>query len=284
MKRNSQITDGHGRQDLVEYFAGKKLYGDDFSFDRIQRWHADEKDAYSRLLDSNAGPYRYVYHELNKKHGFAHIGGREFDRVLGIGSAHGDEFLPIIQMIKSITIVESSDSFARDRIFGVPCQYLSPTVDGSIPCARGTFDLITCLGVLHHIPNVSDMVREFNRCLKKHGLALLREPIVSMGDWTKPRPGLTKRERGIPLPIFCDIIQDAGFDILHQRFCQFPFVSKLCNRAGIAPFNSAAITTLDALLCRLFSWNINYHARKLVQKYRPESVYLVIQKRDEVPS
>lgn len=56
------------------------------------------------------------------------------------------------------------------------------------------FDLITCLGALHRIPNVSMVVNELYRCLGKGGYLLLREPVVSMGDWSVPREGLTKRE------------------------------------------------------------------------------------------
>ena len=77
---------------------------------------------------------------------------------------------------------------------------------GVIRYGGGYFDLIVCFGALHHIPNVSRIIGEFYRCSEKGGYVLMREPIISMGDWTKKRKGLTRRERGIPLKILRDII------------------------------------------------------------------------------
>ncbi len=262
-----------------KYFSGEMLYGDDFDLEAIKKWVKDEEEGYAELGAKNRESYKYVYHSLNSLHGFDHLENRKFNNVLGLGSAYGDEFLPIISRINKLTIIDPSDSLKVKSVHGVPCNYVKPQVDGTLPFAAGTFDLISCLGVLHHIPNVTTVVNELYRCMSFDGVALIREPIISMGDWTKGRPGLTKRERGIPLEILRKIIIDAGFEIKHQTLCNFPLVPKLCNYVGFSAYNSNMATRFDALLARLFAWNLRYHPKKIIHKFRPCSVYVVLFKR-----
>ena len=92
----------------------------------------------------------------------------------------------------SSAISAPSDAFTRQRVFGVPCHYVKPVESGNLPFDDACFDLLTCFGVLHHIPNVSHVVGELARCLKPGGYALMREPVISMGDWRQPRAGLTR--------------------------------------------------------------------------------------------
>jgi len=267
----------HASEGLCHYFSGKKLYGDDFTLDEIKEWLKDEQEGYADLGARDTYNYTYVYHELNIRHGFAYLGRRRFRHVLGLGSAYGDEFLPVIQQIDRVTIVDPSDAFSdHSEIRGVPCQYCKPHADGTIPFQEGTFDLITSLSVMHHIPNVSKVMKECARCLAPDGTMLLREPITSMGDWRKPRPGLTKRERGIPLKLLLEIIEAAGLTIRRKRLCRFPLVPRLANRIGIAAYNSATATAADELLCWLFSWNIKYHRESILTKLGPTAVYFVL--------
>jgi SAM-dependent methyltransferase len=261
---------------VEKYLSGKELYGDDFELEQIREWYEDEEEAYAALGAKDKASYHYAYHALNSLHGFKHLGQREFANALGLGSAYGEEFNPIIGKIRNLTIVDPSDAFADAEVSGVPCKYVKPRQDGVLPFEDQTFDLITSLGALHHIPNVTTVVNELYRCLAPNGFALIREPIVSMGDWTKPRAGLTARERGIPLGVFLSIVRDAGFQIRKQSLCVFPLIPKLAARAGVAAYNSGFITRLDALMCGLFSWNMRYHATKSVHKLRPVSVYFVL--------
>lgn len=48
------------KDDLKEYFEGKKLYGDDFSLGQIIEWYKDEEEAYYEL---SRGNYEYGYHK-----------------------------------------------------------------------------------------------------------------------------------------------------------------------------------------------------------------------------
>jgi SAM-dependent methyltransferase len=266
-------------EDLSLSFAGKKLYGDDFTPDQIEEWFTAEQEAYADLGAGDRLYYRYVYHQLNIRHGYRHLGGRRFRHALGFGSAYGDEFIPIIHQVDSITILEPSDAFSSAReISGVPCAYQKPNVDGSMAFENASFDLITCLGVMHHIPNVSKVMKECCRCLNADGVMLLREPIVSMGDWTKPRAGLTKRERGIPLRILERTIEASGLTIRHKVLCVFPAIPKLTNKFSVAAYNNPTITWLDEVLSKVFSWNVTYHRTNALAKLGPASAYYVLEK------
>jgi SAM-dependent methyltransferase len=263
---------------MDEYFAGRRLYGDDFTPEQIAEWYEDEREGYAALGDKSRASYSYEFHALNRLHGFRFIRGRRFRSALGLGSAYGDEFLPIVSQIDHITIVDPSDTFRVTDVGGVPCDYVKPSVDGLLPFGDESFDLAVCLGVLHHIANVTAVVQELYRCLSTGGCLLLREPIVSMGDWTQPRRRITRRERGIPLDILCDTVRAAGFRVLRQRLCVFPPMAKLWRCFGRSAYNNGVATRVDAALCRLLRSRVRYHATQLSHKIRPVSVYFVLAK------
>ena len=261
------------------YLFGEKLYGDDFSDKEIEEWFKDEEEGYANLGAKTKQSYQYAYHKLNELHGYKHIKGRKINNALGLGSAYGDEFSPIADSIKNLTILDPSKAFKDlNSVQGIHCSYKKPNINGDISSEDNSFDLITCLGVLHHIPNVTHVLNECYRCLTKDGIMLLREPIISMGDWSHPRTGLTKRERGIPLDIFSSIIKEAGFTITEQTLCVFPVIPKICNKLGVSAYNNALITKTDAFMCKLFKWNLRYHATNPMHKLRPASVYYVLSK------
>jgi SAM-dependent methyltransferase len=269
-----KMSDGYST-----YLSGEKLYGDDFTIEEIQKWFADETEGYANLGSKEKNRYYYAYHKLNSHHAFRFLNKTCFYEALGIGSAYGYEFKPIAHSISQITILEPSDVFSYDNtIFGTPCKYIKPNANGDMPFASNQFDLVTSLGVMHHIPNVSHVMSECYRCLNKGGTMLLREPIVSMGDWRNPRAGLTKRERGIPLQIMDSIVQKLSFKIKHRSLCNFPIIPKIANKIGVAAYNNSFLTAADALLSQLFSWNIKYHRTKLYEKFAPASVYYVLEK------
>lgn len=264
--------------DMEIYFSGKKLYGNDFFQDQIDAWFADEADGYFNLTQSGEGEYAYGYHALNIRHGYSGLPKRRFGHMLGIGSAYGDELEPILAQSDRISILEPSDGFKNTSLNGVPVNYVKPVASGEMPFDSESLDLITCFGVLHHIPNVSKIVEEFHRTLKPGGYALVREPIISMGDWRKPRSGLTKRERGIPLAVLRDFVKQAGFNVIRERKCMFSLTSRLKHVVSGSAFNNKTVVALDALLSALPIWPNVYHARNALEKLRPTAVYYVLQK------
>jgi len=260
------------------YLDGTRLYGDDFSAPQIAEWYADEEEGYANLGARDTGNYQYGYHAWNIYHAYRYLRGREFQHALGFGSAYGDELLPIISQIRRLTIVDSSDAFVRDRVHGIPVTYVKPSPDGRLPMADGSFDLITCLGVLHHIPNVSFVVSELARTLRPGGQLVMREPIVSMGDWRRVRPGLTARERGIPLAILQRIVHDSGLLIERQALCDFPLTRRVLSVFWTHVYNSSVASRVDAVISAAFAWNVNYHPRTAWQRLRPTSTFLILKK------
>jgi len=262
---------------IKEYLDGKRLFGDDFSYGEIRQWYEDEKEAYAELGSKNREEYTYVYHALNNYYGYSLLPQQSFSHVLGFGSAYGDEFLPFLKKIKDLTIIESSEHFKNVNL-GIPVKYISPNISGVLNFPDGHFDLITSFGVLHHIPNVSTLIKEMARCTKKGGYLLIREPLVSMGDWRKKRKNLTTHERGIPLDIFRKIIRTNNLEIISEQKCIFPLISLLGSSLRIKTYNSPWLVKLDRIFSVLFSWNNRYHPASVFQKVRPTSVFYVLKK------
>jgi SAM-dependent methyltransferase len=258
---------------MNQYLDGSVLYGDDFNSNQIEEWFRDEAEGYYQL-ESERRPGVYGYHALNYRHGFRYLQAKRFDRVLGIGSAFGDELAPIINRAGKITILEPSEGFQNARF-----EYVKPSPSGLMPFKDASFDLITCFGVLHHIPNVSAVLKEISRCLSCEGSILLREPIVSLGDWNGPRRGLTKRERGIPLQIFREIIHASGLTIERETKCMFSLTARLKWIMKKPVYNSAAVVCFDSLLCKLPIWSTNYHSQMWMQRFKPWAAFYILRKR-----
>lgn len=271
---------------MAPYFAGERLWGDDFTQEEISEWFDQEREAYADLVGAATGQSHeaaattaYSYHALNVIHGFRHLPPeKRFTACLAVGAAYGEELRPVVDRIDRIDIVEPSVRFHnKSALEGVPIAYHFPVPNGDMPFAERKFDLITCLGCLHHIPNVSHVVSELYRVCSYGGFVLVRDPISSMGDWRTPRRGGTKNERGIPLTIFDSVVRGAGFSVHRRTLCMFPPLSRLWR--GIARgtcYNSQIATRLDGILSSLMSWNMTYHRTKLWQKLAPGAVYYVL--------
>lgn len=264
--------------------AGRALYGDDFSPQEVEQWFADEKEGYYDLYYRDAGseqqadPDQYEYAGLAQRFGFAWLPQRAYEHALGIGSATGAELRPVLDRSARVTVLEPSDGFDTTLLYGKPVRYVKPLASGVMPFDDASFDLIVCLSVLHHIPNVSTVVREMHRVLKPGGMVLLREPTHSMGDWRHPRRGLTKHERGIPLVVFRSIVAGAGFQIVKETRCMFSLTSRLQRLMQRRIWTVGWVVTLDAWLCSLPIWPDRYHAATALYKLRPTAVAYVLAK------
>jgi SAM-dependent methyltransferase len=266
-------------KNLEEYFEGKKLYGDDFTLTQIEHWFEEEKEGYAELGAKDKFNYTYPYRAQNELLGFDFLKSNQKFDVLSIGGAYGYELLPITSRAKTLTILEPSEQLRQERLEGLALQYLSPQVDGKIPLPDQSIDLITCFGVLHHIPNVSSVLAEAFRVLRPNGYFLVREPIVSMGDWTQKRANLTKNERGIPLRIFRQIVADKGFTIQKESLCACkPFDAIFQKLTKKPAYNSRFYVHIDKILSQALRFNYRYHAHSNWQKIRPSSVFYVLKK------
>jgi SAM-dependent methyltransferase len=258
---------------MTQYFSGEQLYGEDLTAAEREQWYQDEREGYAELVQTYSHAYTYNYHARNVEHGFRHLQQPAFARVLGIGSAAGYEFEPIVERCGEITILEPSEGLTNPRF-----EYVRPDISGLMPFPDHRFDLVTCLSALHHIPNVSTYLREIARVLVPGGVALISEPITSMGDWRNPRPGLTQHERGIPLPWFRARIEETGMAIDHEHLTDFPLMARWHSMMATAPHNIRWVVKLDCLICRLPIWFRRYHARRWWQKFRATGVFFIVHK------
>lgn len=274
-------------QYIEKCFKGEIIHGDNFTHDEIKEWFEMEKEGYSSLDTNELNDLNnniYHYHELNKIYGYKYLSSiKTFENVLGIGSATGDEFEPIITKINNLYILEPSEALKSKKIKNVVINYESPTIDGKINFENNKFDLITSFGVLHHIPNVSFVISEINRVLNKDGLFLFREPVVSMGDWRENRKGLTKNERGIPIKVLKKIIEQNNFEIIAENYC-FTLttpLNKLFKKLFKNPiYNYKLYLLIDKLISKYLASNIKYHTKNKFDKLYPQNVFFVLRKRN----
>ena len=264
--------------DLAEYFAGGRLWGDNFDIEQIEEWYRDEQQAYFALEAIDKNPQFYDYHALNWRHGYSRLPtSLRFSKAMSFGGANGEELRPAVQRIQHAVIVEPAEYSSR-AIESCTLEYRKPNASGVLPASNDEFDLLTSLGALHHVPNVSTVVTEFYRVLKPGSFALVRDPVVSMGDWRKPRYRLTKRERGIPLEIFDKLVVAAGFRIVHRRLCVHALTPRIGRVLATNWFNSRPITWLDDLLSNATRSSPRYHPTKWWQKLQPSAVFYLLQK------
>lgn len=264
----------------ARHFDGTSLYGDDMSEGEIGAWFAQEQEGYYNLTLSYDDFGTYAYSALNEHYAWSKIKGNNFARCLVLGCADGKDVLPIASSVANFTAVEPAIKWWRDDIGGTPSNYIMPSASGRLEIAAEAHDLAISLGVLHHIPNVSTVLAEIHRTLRPGGLLIVREPIHSMGDWTKQRVGLTKNERGLPLGWLRSQLDEIGFDRIETNLCMFPPLSKMAKKIGIKhPYNSPVIVAADDFLSRVFSGRLKYHRTSFVAKVAPSNVFLVATKR-----
>lgn len=263
------------------YFSGARLYGDDFTDEQLAVWFEQEKEACAEIDEGPSSAEGYGNHELNRQLGFdwlrrhhSHLGD-----ALGLGSGLGGEWLPIVDLVETLTIIEPSLQDRSEKIGPLAPVYVDPVPSGIMPFDDESFDFVLGIGVLHHIANVSTVLGEVRRVLRPGGLALLREPIVTMGDWRRPRSNLSPNERGIPLPLFTRMIAQAGLVPVRQQMHGFPLTHRIGGVVGVPEvFNSKWMVRFDRAMANALRWNYHYHATRPWQKFRPLTLNVIAQR------
>lgn len=267
-----------------KYLSGKRLYGDDFSGHELEAWYEDERSGYKDLVGSEPTvpcKSENEYRAFNYVHGYSRIDMSRVRSILAIGAFDGRELVPVVDSRHSVTIIDPAARPSQELVAraGV-VKTVEPDPSGVLPLQDAGFDLVTCFGVLHHIANVSFVVKEIHRVLRSGGHALVREPIGSMGDWRSPRPGLTKRERGIPPGLLTEFLESAGFLIERQSMCFFAPLSALGRKLGRPLTSSTTMVRFDSALSTATRWNYRYHPESRLRRIRPGSVFFVATKGD----
>ena len=263
---------------MEPHFCGEALYGNDFGLEEIRRWYREEEDAYANIEGSDLAGGHYSYDGVNDWYAWRYIRAqrRKFPHCVALGGARGDDVAPIAPLVNHFTVIEPFRGFWTDEIAGKRARYLAPEISGEIALPTASVDLMTSLGTLHHIANVSFVIREIGRALVPGGLLVLREPIHSMGDWRRPRDGKTRNERGIPVPLMKSWLKAAHLELLRVRYCIFAPLERL-RRAPLGRdlWNYRWILPLDELLSSAFSWNDVYLRTNFFQKIAPGAAYMI---------
>lgn len=266
-----------GRDDIVAAaLRGEVIHGDSFDAASVKEWFDAEREGYSSLEHKDAQSPVYEYGAMDQAYGWCHVKGENL-LAMGLGSAFGCEFEEVADRLRKIVVVEPQESYWRDEIAGVPTDYRAPDASGTVPADDQAFDLITAFGVLHHIPTVTATVGELLRVLKPGGYLLIREPITSMGDWRKPRPGLTARERGIPPALMEKAISVWGGAVITSSYLGFGPLVKLASVLGMhSPWKRAWFVGLDRALCGIFRGPGHYHRTTTLSRFAPAIGYWVV--------
>jgi SAM-dependent methyltransferase len=273
---------GQSAEFLQDYYAGRKVWGDDFQLDEIREWYQMEENACFEIYSKRGQVERgkmpnndYMHWQYGFKPALA--GRGTFGKTLGLGSGNGEEFRPVRKYIEHLYIVESAEGYFQND---ATTTYVKAQVDGTLQFEDNFFDTAVNIAVLHHIPNLSHVVRELYRVLKPGGVCLVKEPIISLGRWDIPRTkGLAPCERGFPRELLQTIVQQTGFEIVRRTYFEFQPLRLLRDR-GLDTYNSAFWTKLDRLFSFLTDWNYRYHRTSFFQRFAPSYIFLVLRKRD----
>lgn len=266
-----------------KYLTGEALWGDDLDMAGISSWYESEKDGYYDLATNYYGNSgiggEYEYAALNYLHAFDRILRKRWGTCVALGCADGGDVEPLASVVEHFVAIEPAEKWWKPEIGGKPARFLAPEVQGTIPLDAQSVDLIVSLGVLHHIPNVSKVLAESGRILRKDGILVLREPITSMGNWWEPRAGLTSNERGLPEPWLRKTLEDNGYVIVQWRHCMFSPLAIVCSKFWPHPLHrSRLFCFVDWVVSAATAFNSKYYRPSLIRKFAPSSAFIIARK------
>lgn len=269
-----------------KYLTGDYLVGDDFNLDEINIWYKEEEEAYYNL--SGNEQKNYLYENLNNFYGLTkkvkELKYKKDINILCFGAAYGGEVKSIMKILSNnkikdfhITIIDPSTEMLEIAKKALSVNTIKANIDGKIDSLDNQYDLITCFGVLHHIPNVSFVLSELIRVLKQDGNLILREPVSSMGQWGTKRIGTTINERGLGIQYLTNLISNSNIKVVSSNYLLFSPLLQVFNKFNIGIDNRIVIF-LDYMISKFFGWNITYNRKSLLKKFAPGSVFLIVKK------
>ncbi|MFM5885325.1 MAG: class I SAM-dependent methyltransferase [Novosphingobium sp.] len=277
---NAPLTRYGLPQPTCDEREGRALYGDAFTPEEMARWFANEEAGYHALATTiyqGAADDPFESLHSDAYHFYRHLAGKTWTTCLAFGCADAKDVEVLAPRVGKFIAIEPARAWWRDAIGGKPARFMAPRSDGRIDLPDGSVDLVTVYSVLHHIPNVTAVVGELARVLRRGGQMLLREPAVSMGDFTQPRVGLTAHERGIPPHLLEAMFAANGLKILRRAPMRVGAFAKLLGTLRLNA-NSALAVRVDAALSRVLGFNMRYWRRSLRDKLGPATMTYILEK------
>lgn len=259
------------------------LIGDDATPEQLERWFASEAEGFTAIAHENS-PYKnmaeIIPHGLNSWHFGKVFSGLHGLKGLVFGSAEAQELQVLAPYLKQWYVIEPGKVYHNPEFYTCPAEFLPVTAQGKVALPDNTVDVVVMLSVLHHIANVSFVLAEAHRVLKPGGLLILREPIVTMGNWESVRPGLTANERGIPWLWLRQTLTKQGWIIKKETPAIFPPLMSLMRKMGLfSPLKYLFYTYLDALICFLTRPLYRYYRPRWWNKFSPSALLVVAYKK-----
>ena len=84
-----------------------------------------------------------------------------------------------------LAAITAATSFAAERRLAEMAEFCVEDATRLLPFAEGSFDAITCIDAIHHLPDRSHVLCEWTRLLKPSGRLLFTDPTVVTGPLTK---------------------------------------------------------------------------------------------------
>lgn len=266
--------------------SGESLAGDDYSPDQIRRWFSEEKEAF---FEDDAGngivdPYYAYMRSLTPRLASDALGSNQgaSRSMLVLGPGNGLEVATFLgaRTDWNVSFVEASENFRHELSERYPRSTVLPATElGELPVESASQDLVMALSVLHHVPNVSFVMKEFSRVLRPGGYAVIREPCSSMGDWRHPRSA-TPNERGISRAWFVGKADALGFGLVQPPTpVLFHPLALLVKRLGLGSrMQSPLYFRADLLLSKLSSSFDHYWRDSFWKKLGPSAYFYLLRK------
>lgn len=261
-----------------------KLLGNDFNQEEIKKWYEEEEKYHNQFEGgrNDADEYWTIYEEFNRKYAInKYVRFNENTRILSFGCAEGSDTAKLYREYKfKLYGLESSEQLISAFKKGFPeAEIVKASTDGNIDYPAGFFDYVFCFGVLHHIPNVSLVLKEFHRVLKPGGTAIIREPLCWMySGEVRPRD-LSPNERGIPVEFFKEEFAKLNFEILKISYSYYKPLMHFVRKSPFSWKFPELIYGLDSFLSSIPNRK-NYFPKGVLDKFNAGSAYYVIKKKE----
>lgn len=115
--------------------------------------------------------------------------------------------------------VANANAAAHDRGLDGRSRFEVVDADRPLPFSDGSFDAITCIDAINHLPHRADVLADWRRVLKPGGRLLFTDPIVVSGILTNEE---IRIRSSIGMFLFAPpgenerLLREAGFDLLRS--------------------------------------------------------------------
>lgn len=267
--------------DYKNFLDGKNLIGDNATESQSKIWYEEESGAYAKIMNADIAPPIERSKALNSRH-YSHIFKNQKNLTgFVLGPADATELLPLSRHFKHWYAMEPAPVYQNPDYYTCKVTFVTPSPSNTLyEVPPSSIDVVFSLSVLHHIANVSNVIKEFANALKPGGLLILREPTVTMGNWDRPRKNLTPYERGLPEEYLLKTLSRYGFKIIQNKSSVFSPWNVLCSKLGLDYLgNRKWYIMVDGFLSALTYRFARYYRPHIWQKFAPSVTLLIAQKK-----